>query len=263
MKATWRTIHPEVSRTSPNPDDDGLSARAISGGCRLSIAPCRGKASRAAASASTRRWRRPIRAAMPIWICRAWRMASMTLPFARLTRQTPEMGPNFPPAPSKKRVWRSLNGRVTVQGGRIVVAKPADVLVVSGNTLRVSLQPAWLQGAHSRKSRRRSRHDCYSSYCRQPARRPEHLPVWESGLNSLLRGTQWRRVQTGHGRPNCGACRLQSLARPRRHERQFDRHRDDSYFRQLSGRASRCRRWSAEETASSVSSGAGWPRHRA
>lgn len=55
------------------------------------------------------------------------------------------MGPNFPPDPSKKRVWRSLNGRVTVQGGLIVAANPADVLVVSGNTLRVRLQPAWLK----------------------------------------------------------------------------------------------------------------------
>jgi len=56
-----------------------------------------------------------------------------------------EMGPNFPPDPSKKRVWRSLNGRVTVQGGRIVAAKPPDVLVVGGNALRVKLQPAWLK----------------------------------------------------------------------------------------------------------------------
>jgi len=38
-----------------------------------------------------------------------------------------------------------LNGRVTVQGGRIVAAKPPDVLVVGGNALRVKLQPAWLK----------------------------------------------------------------------------------------------------------------------
>ena len=56
-----------------------------------------------------------------------------------------EMGPNFPPDPSKKRVWWSLNGRVTVQGRRIVAAKPPDVLVVGGNALRVKLQPAWLK----------------------------------------------------------------------------------------------------------------------
>ncbi|MEA2864169.1 MAG: N-acetylmuramoyl-L-alanine amidase [Bradyrhizobium sp.] len=56
-----------------------------------------------------------------------------------------EMGPNFPPDPSKKRVWRSLQGRVTVQNGVIVAASPAEELVVSGNTLRVRLQPAWLK----------------------------------------------------------------------------------------------------------------------
>ena len=56
-----------------------------------------------------------------------------------------EMGPNFPPDPSKKRVWRSLQGRVTVEHGRIIAAKPAEFLVVDGNTLRVRLQPAWLQ----------------------------------------------------------------------------------------------------------------------
>ena len=56
-----------------------------------------------------------------------------------------EIGPDFPPDPSKNRVWRSLSGRVTAQGGRIVAATPADVLVVSGNTLRVGLQPAWLK----------------------------------------------------------------------------------------------------------------------
>lgn len=56
-----------------------------------------------------------------------------------------EMGPNFPPDPSRLRVWRSLNGRVTVQQGRITSADPADFLVVAGNTLRVRLQPAWLR----------------------------------------------------------------------------------------------------------------------
>ena len=56
-----------------------------------------------------------------------------------------EMGPDFPPDPSKQRVWRSLAGRVQVAGGRIVAATPADVLVVSNNTLRVRLQPAWLK----------------------------------------------------------------------------------------------------------------------
>lgn len=56
-----------------------------------------------------------------------------------------EMGPNFPPDPSKKRVWRSLEARVTVTSGAIVAASPADILVVSGSTLRVRLQPAWLK----------------------------------------------------------------------------------------------------------------------
>jgi N-acetyl-anhydromuramyl-L-alanine amidase AmpD len=56
-----------------------------------------------------------------------------------------EMGPNFPPDPSKLRVWRSLNGRVDVQRGQIIAANPADILVVTGNALRVRLQPAWLR----------------------------------------------------------------------------------------------------------------------
>ena len=55
------------------------------------------------------------------------------------------MGPDYPPDPSKKRVWRSLAGRVRVEGGRIVAATPSDLLVVSSNTLRVGLQPAWLR----------------------------------------------------------------------------------------------------------------------
>ena len=67
-----------------------------------------------------------------------------------------EMGPDFPPDPSKKRVWRSLQGRVRVQGGAIVSAEPADVLVVSSNGLRVRLQPAWLKApiSSSRPQRR-------------------------------------------------------------------------------------------------------------
>ena len=32
-----------------------------------------------------------------------------------------------------------------VEGGRIVAATPAEGLVVTGNTLRVRLQPAWLK----------------------------------------------------------------------------------------------------------------------
>jgi hypothetical protein len=56
-----------------------------------------------------------------------------------------EMGPDFQPDPSKKRVWRSLAGSVQVAGGRIIAATPPDVLVVSNNTLSVRLQPAWLR----------------------------------------------------------------------------------------------------------------------
>ncbi|WP_461330571.1 peptidoglycan recognition protein family protein [Bradyrhizobium liaoningense] len=38
-----------------------------------------------------------------------------------------------------------MNGRVTLQRGRITAADPADVLVVNGNKLDVRLQPGWLQ----------------------------------------------------------------------------------------------------------------------
>lgn len=56
-----------------------------------------------------------------------------------------EMGPDFRPDTSKPRVWRSLAGSVDVQDGRIVSADPSEALVVSGNRLRVRLQPAWLK----------------------------------------------------------------------------------------------------------------------
>jgi N-acetylmuramoyl-L-alanine amidase len=56
-----------------------------------------------------------------------------------------EMGPDFPPDPSKKRVWRTLQGRVRIQSGAIVSASPAAALVVSSGTLRAMLQPAWLK----------------------------------------------------------------------------------------------------------------------
>src|SRR5262249_14481762 len=58
-----------------------------------------------------------------------------------------EMGPDFPPDPTKKRGWRSLDGRVRDEGGQIgaATAPPPDALVVSNNALRVALQPAWLK----------------------------------------------------------------------------------------------------------------------
>lgn len=62
-----------------------------------------------------------------------------------------EMGPYFPPDPSKKRVWRTGRGRVTVEQGRIVAADPSNLLTLNGNTLHVKLQPAWLQAPLARK----------------------------------------------------------------------------------------------------------------
>lgn len=55
------------------------------------------------------------------------------------------MGPAFPPNTSRSRIWRPLVGRVVIQTGRVVSASPSEWLVVSGATLTVRLQPAWMR----------------------------------------------------------------------------------------------------------------------
>jgi N-acetyl-anhydromuramyl-L-alanine amidase AmpD len=60
------------------------------------------------------------------------------------------VGPGFPTAPEKPRIWRLFHGEVKITDGKIVAAEPKEFLDISGSRLRIKLSPTWLRAPLSK-----------------------------------------------------------------------------------------------------------------
>ena len=54
-------------------------------------------------------------------------------------------GPGTPSDISKSRVWRKLEGTITISSGDVTHSEPSEFVEISGGHLRIGLQPVWIR----------------------------------------------------------------------------------------------------------------------